>query len=372
MSNQKPFEHTVGQGKESENTKEEMLKADNDFEKAQIEKAISPDKKEILNANGLYHVYESKALEGNVVALRGLHVSVNKGEAVAVVGPSGSGKSTLLKCLGGLMKPSAGGVIMAGDAITRMQGSELVEMRQKTVSFIFQESNLLPDLNALDNVAQPLVHQGEMMRSAQEKAMKLLDFLKMKERAYGMPEELSGGEQQRVAIARALITNPKLILADEPTGALDPITSREVLGLFKELHEEKDVAFLIVTHSREVAAFADRSLELRDGRFVAQHGNTVDISDLNDSREIIIDDTGTVTLPPDLLAQIGGSGRFEIPTAEQNEISFSRVEDERVEIEENTELILSPICPACKHDYKKDKIQMCPECGSSRPMINAY
>ena len=371
MSKQKPFEHTVGQGKKSKNIEEEMLNADKDFKKSQIEESISPDKNEILNASGLYHVYESKALEGNVVALRGLHVSVNKGEAVAVVGPSGSGKSTLLKCLGGLMKPSAGGVIMGGEAITRMQGSELVEMRQKTVSFIFQESNLLPDLNALNNVAQPLVHQGEMIKAAQEKAMELLEFLKMKERAYGMPEELSGGEQQRVAIARALITNPKLILADEPTGALDPITSREVLGLFKELHEEKDVAFLIVTHSREVAAFADRSLELRDGRFVAQHGNTVDISDLNDSREIIIDDTGTVTLPPDLLAQIGGSGRFEIPAAEQNEISFSRVEDERVEIEESSELILSPICPACNYDYKKDKIQMCPECGSSRPMINA-
>ena len=371
MSNQQPFEHTLGQGKESKNTKEEMLKADSDFEKSKIENSISPDKNEILNANGLYHVYESKALEGNVVALRGLHVSVNKGEAVAVVGPSGSGKSTLLKCLGGLMKPSAGGVIMGGEAITRMQGSELVEMRQKTVSFIFQESNLLPDLNALNNVAQPLVHQGEMITSAQEKAMELLEFLKMKERAYGMPEELSGGEQQRVAIARALITNPKLILADEPTGALDPITSREVLGLFKKLHEEKDVAFLIVTHSREVAAFADRSLELRDGRFVAQHGNTVDISDLNDSREIIIDDTGTVTLPPDLLAQIGGSGRFEIPSAEQNEISFSRVEDDRVEIEESAELVISPICPACNYDYKEKKIQLCPECGSSRPMINA-
>lgn len=372
MSKEKPFEHTVGQGKESGNTEEEMLKANKEFEIAQTENSISLDTREILNAKGLYHVYESKALEGNVVALRGLHVSVNKGEAVAVVGPSGSGKSTLLKCLGGLMKPSAGGVIMNGQAITRMQGSELVEMRQKTVSFIFQESNLLPDLNALDNIAQPLVHQGEMIKSAQEKAMELLDFLKMKERAYGMPEELSGGEQQRVAIARALITNPKLILADEPTGALDPITSREVLGLFKKLHKEKEVAFLIVTHSREVAAFADRSLELRDGRFVAQHGNTVDITDLNNSREIIIDDTGTVTLPPDLLAQIGGSGRFEIPSAEQNEISFSRVEDERVEIEENSELTLSPICPACNHDYKKDKIQMCPECGSSRPMINAY
>ncbi len=358
MSKQKPFEHTLGQGKESENNEKEMLNADNEFKKSQIENSKFPVKNEILNASGLYHVYESKALEGNVVALRGLHVSVNKGEAVAVVGPSGSGKSTLLKCLGGLIKPSAGGVIMGGEAITRMQGSELVEMRQKTVSFIFQE-------------AQPLIHKGEMITYAQEKARELLEFLKMDDRAYGMPEELSGGEQQRVAIARALITNPKLILADEPTGALDPITSREVLGLFKELHEEKEVAFLIVTHSREVAAFADRSLELRDGRFVAQHGNSVDISDLNESREIIIDDTGTITLPPDLLAQIGGSGRFEIPNVEQNEISFSRVAEERVEIEENADLVLSPICPACNHDYKKEKMQMCPECGSSRPMIKS-
>ncbi len=371
MSKEKLFEHTIGQGKESENTEEEMLKAQEEFKKTQIEKSISPDKNEILNASGLYHVYESQALEGNVVALRGLHVSVKKGEAVAVVGPSGSGKSTLLKCLGGLMKPSAGGVIMNGEAITRMKGVELVKMRQETVSFIFQEANLLPDLNALNNVAQPLIHKGEMITVAQEKARELLEFLKMDDRANGMPEELSGGEQQRVAIARALITNPKLILADEPTGALDPITSREVLGLFKELHEEKDVAFLIVTHSREVAAFADRSLELRDGRFVAQHGTSVDISDLNQSREIIIDDTGTVTLPPDLLAQIGGAGRFEIPNVEQNEISFSRVAKERINIEENSDLALSPICPACNHDYKKEKIQMCPECGSSRPMIKS-
>jgi len=346
MTKDKLFKHTVGQGK-------------------------SHEIDEILNAMGLYHVYESQALEGNVVALRGLHVSVMKGEAVAVVGPSGSGKSTLLKCLGGLMKPSAGGVILNGEAITRMKGAELVKMRQETVSFIFQEANLLPDLNALNNVAQPLVHQGESITVAQEKAKDLLKFLKMDDRANGMPEELSGGEQQRVAIARALITNPKLILADEPTGALDPITSREVLGLFKKLHKEKDVAFLIVTHSREVAAFADRSLELRDGRFVAQHSNNVDISDLNESREIIIDDTGTVTLPSDLLAQIGGSGRFEIPTVEQNEISFSRVAEERVEIEESANLVLSPICPACNHDYKKEKMQMCPECGSSRPMIKS-
>ena len=175
---------------------------------------------EILKADGLYHIYESKAEDGNVVALRGLHVTVYEGEAVAVIGPSGSGKSTLLKCLGGLMKPSAGGVKLAGSRMTRLTGTQLVELRQRTVSFIFQDSNLLPHLNALDNVAQPLRHQGIAPSPARRKAQGLLDRLGMGERSHGMPEELSGGEQQRVAIARALITEPKLILADEPTGAL--------------------------------------------------------------------------------------------------------------------------------------------------------
>ena len=250
MSEEQLFEHTLGQGKKEGDMEEELSKAQEEFEKSSIERIISKDENEILHASGLYHVYESQSLEGNVVALRGLHVNVMKGEAVAVVGPSGSGKSTLLKCLGGLMQPSAGGVILDGVHITRLEGVDLVKMRQKTVSFIFQEANLLPDLSALDNVAQPLVHQGVIIMDAREKALELLKFLKMEERVYGMPEELSGGEQQRVAIARALITNPKLILADEPTGALDPITSREVLKLFKELHEERDVAFLIVTHNR--------------------------------------------------------------------------------------------------------------------------
>ena len=188
---------------------------------------------EILRAESLYHVYESNAEDGNVVALRGIHVTVYEGEAVAVIGPSGSGKSTLLKSLGGLMKPSAGKVSLGGKGLTRMTGQELVEHRQNTVSFIFQDSNLLPHMNALDNVAQPLRHQGVLPSVARAKAQDLLDRLGMGERARGMPEELSGGEQQRVAIARALITEPKLILADEPTGALDPITSREVLSCLR-------------------------------------------------------------------------------------------------------------------------------------------
>ena len=325
----------------------------------------------ILKADSLYHIYESNAEDGNVVALRGLSVSIREGEAVAVVGPSGSGKSTLLKCLGALMKPSAGSVELAGRRVTRLTGPELVSLRQQTVSFIFQDSNLLPHLNALNNVAQPLLHQGELARPSRKKAQDLLDRLGVGDRALGMPEQLSGGEQQRVAIARALITNPKLILADEPTGALDPITSREVLALFKQLHKEDGVAFLLVTHSKEVAAFCERSLELREGRFIAQHGGDVDIADLTDSRELIVDDSGTVTLPPDVLLEIGGPGRFELPEVSRDLLHLERVEDDRIYLDGAGTMKLSSTCPACFHKYGDSDEQLCPECGSSRPMIQA-
>ena len=325
----------------------------------------------ILRADSLYHIYESNAEDGNVVALRGLSVSIGEGEAVAVVGPSGSGKSTLLKCLGALMKPSAGSVELAGRRVTRLTGPELVSLRQQTVSFIFQDSNLLPHLNALNNVAQPLLHQGELARPSRRKAQELLDRLGVGDRALGMPEQLSGGEQQRVAIARALITNPKLILADEPTGALDPITSREVLALFKQLHKEDGVAFLLVTHSKEVAAFCERSLELREGRFIAQHGGDVDIADLTGSRELIVDDSGTVTLPPDVLLEIGGPGRFELPEVSRDLLHLERVEDDRIYLDGAGTMKLSSTCPACFNQYEDSDEQLCPECGSSRPMVQA-
>ena len=326
---------------------------------------------EILRANSLYHIYESNAEDGNVVALRGLSMTMYEGEAVAVVGPSGSGKSTLLKCLGGLMKPSAGSVELGGTRMTRLTGKKLVKLRQDTVSFIFQDSNLLPHLNAIDNVAQPLIHQGILARTARPKAQALLDTLGMGERAYGMPEQLSGGEQQRVAIARALITEPKLILADEPTGALDPITSREVLELFNKLHKERDVAFLLVTHNREVASFCERSLELREGRFIAQHGTDVDIGDLSESRELIIDDSGTVTLPPDVLLGLGGPGRFEMSDIKRDMLHLDRVADEKIEVSQSRQFVLSSTCPACKYDYGESEEQQCPSCGSSRPMVQA-
>ena len=260
---------------------------------------------------------------------------------------------------------------MAGSRMTRLTGTELVNLRQNTVSFIFQDANLLPHMNALDNVAQPLLHQYVLPGVARAKAQALLDRLGMGERSRGMPEELSGGEQQRVAIARALITNPKLILADEPTGALDPITSREVLEIFDTLHREEDVSFFLVTHNREVAAFCERSLELRDGRFVAQHGTDVNIADLSGSRELIIDDTGTVTLPPDVLTKIGGPGRFELPDIERDSLNLERVDVERLQVEGKANLILAENCPACFHVYGDSEEQRCPDCGSSRPMVQA-
>ena len=318
----------------------------------------------ILKASSLYHVYESKAEDGNVVALRGIHVDIKEGEAIAVVGPSGSGKSTLMKCLGGLMKPSSGSVMLAGKNMTRLSGKELVHLRQKTVSFIFQEGNLLPDMNARDNVAQPLRHQGVSSRKALKLADEMLERLGILHRAKALPMRLSGGEQQRVAIARALITKPRLILADEPTGSLDPITSREVLSLFKELHENDGVSFLIVTHSKEVASFADRSLELRDGRFVAEHGVGVDVEDLSRGRELIIDETGTVTLPPDVLLRIGVPGKYVTSNIDNGQLSL-----QGDKIKSMGKFELAPICPACKHDYGDSDEQECPACGSSRPMI---
>ena len=248
--------------------------------------------------------------------------------------------------------------------MTRLTGQELVELRQKTVSFIFQEGNLLPQMNARDNVAQPLRHQGVSSRKALKLADAMLDRIGMVHRAHALPMMLSGGEQQRVAIARALITNPRLILADEPTGALDPVTSREVLALFKDLHQNDGVSFLIVTHSKEVAAFANRSLELRDGRFVAEHGENVDVENLGKDRELIIDETGTVTLPPDLLVRIGGAGRYTVGNADSGYLSL-----QGEAVESMGKMELASTCPACKHQYDGIEEQLCPSCGSSRPMV---
>ena len=130
------------------------------------------------------------------------------------------------------------------------------------------------------------------------------------------------------------------------------------------------MAFLLVTHNRDVAYFCERSLELREGRFVAQHGTDFDLSDLSETRELIIDDTGTITLPPDLLLKLGGPGRFDVPSVERDSLNLERVEDEKIELEAKTKRELAQTCPACFHDYSDTKDQICPECGSTRPIVH--
>jgi putative ABC transport system ATP-binding protein len=255
--------------------------------------------------------------------------------------------------------------------MTRLTGAELVELRRKTVSFIFQEGNLLPNMSALDNVAQPLRHQGVSPREAKRRAGELLNELGLESRMHGLPAMLSGGEQQRVAIARALITNPKLILADEPTGSLDPITSREVLALFKRLHVEENVSFLLVTHSSEVADFCDRALELRDGRFIAQHGEGFEVGELAESRELLIDEMGMVSLPPDLLLEMGGPGRWVVGEVADHRLVLESAEDKVISVFDKSPRILSPDCPACKYVYDDENVQSCPECGATRPLVKA-
>ena len=180
---------------------------------------------------------------------------------------------------------------------------------------------------------------------------------------------LSGGEQQRVAIARALITDPQLILADEPTGALDPVTSEQVMDIFRNLHKNRDVAFFIVTHSRYVADFADRILELRDGRFVAQRGSDVDIEDLTvGEREIFMDELGTLNLPPDIILRMGGSGSYRVEELEDGRLTLVNVETPFSSSKE--ELRLVDECPACGFAFSSVEELECTSCGSSRPKVS--
>ncbi|MHA1612701.1 MAG: ABC transporter ATP-binding protein, partial [Promethearchaeota archaeon] len=254
-----------------------------------------------LRARSLYSIYEGLEGANNVVALRGLNLEMKKGEFVAIVGTSGAGKSTLLRILGGLQKPSAGSIRYYGQDISRMSEQRLVPIRRSTIGFIFQEGNLIPELSGFDNVVKTLRYSGVGFDEARGRAKSILIRLGMESRMHDLPERLSGGELQRIAIARAISNKPDLILADEPTGNLDAKNTEQVMQLFRELHEEMDIALLIVTHSQHVASFADRSVELSDGMIIGQHKAGSDIYALEQSRSVIITSTGNLTLPPELL-----------------------------------------------------------------------
>ncbi len=207
-----------------------------------------------------------------VEALRGINLNISTNEFVSIMGPSGSGKSTLMNILGCLDTPSSGKYLFDSIDIASRTDDELSEIRSHKIGFIFQTFNLLPKLNALQNVELPLVYAGVEKHLRRDMAAKALERLGLEDRMHHKPNEMSGGQRQRVAIARALVTNPGIILADEPTGNLDSKTGFEIMNIFKELHREGNTIILI-THEPEIAEQAERSIIIRDGLITKDTGD---------------------------------------------------------------------------------------------------
>jgi putative ABC transport system ATP-binding protein len=204
-----------------------------------------------------------------VNALQGVTLTINQGSFVAVMGPSGSGKSTLLNLLGCLDRPNSGSYVLDGIAVESLNRDELAEIRNQKIGFIFQNFNLLPRMDALENVELPLLYKSGDTPDAGEVSTHALAAVGLAGREHNFPSQLSGGQQQRVAIARALINNPQILLADEPTGALDSRTSSEIMSIFQRLNHIEHITIVLVTHSDEIAKYADRIIAFRDGRIVS-------------------------------------------------------------------------------------------------------
>lgn len=219
----------------------------------------------ILKARQIKKYYGKN--ENLTKALDGVDLNINQGEFVAIIGASGSGKSTLLNMIGGLDNPTSGEVQIGGKEIGNMNADELTVFRRRNIGFIFQNYNLIPVLNVLENITLPIELDG---KSPDESFItEIIDILGLKEKIYKMPSQLSGGQQQRVAIARALANKPSIILADEPTGNLDSVTSEEVLDLMKKMSEQFHQTIVMITHDPNIASKADRTIKISDGKVIA-------------------------------------------------------------------------------------------------------
>ncbi len=213
---------------------------------------------------------------GSLQVLKGIDLTIQKGEIVSIVGPSGAGKTTLLQIMGTLDKPDTGSVIIDNTNVNRLKEKDLSTFRNKNIGFVFQFHQLLPEFTAIENIMIPALIGGTSWKEAKAKAMEILEFLGLADRATHKPAELSGGEKQRVAVGRALINNPAVILADEPSGSLDTKNKEELHQLFFDLRNKLNQTFIIVTHDENLASLTDRTIHMIDGRILREESIAVD------------------------------------------------------------------------------------------------
>ncbi|MCI9410780.1 MAG: ATP-binding cassette domain-containing protein [Eubacterium sp.] len=276
----------------------------------------------MIECDGLVKIYKTKDIE--VLALQGLDLTVHRGELMAIIGNSGSGKSTFLNMIGGLDRPSAGKLYVDGKNLFQLTEEELVDYKRSTVGFVWQNNarNLLPYLTAWENVMTPMLFRQDSMTEAEKKqrAEELLELVGLSERKDNKLSQLSGGEQQRVAIAIALANDPKLLLADEPTGAVDRRTADDILDMFRRLNETLGVTIVIVTHDKELASKVNRVISIRDGKtsseriMKSEYKQRLEDITINWNEEevqeefAVLDRAGRIQIPSELLQEMGMKG----------------------------------------------------------------
>jgi len=228
------------------------------------EPGIEGNRQAVIHLEKIHKTYHMGDIE--VHALRGVSLDIRRGEFVAIMGPSGSGKSTMMNIIGCLDRPSKGQYFLDGGDVSTVDKAGLADIRNKHIGFVFQSFNLVPRTSALENVELPMLYAGAPAAERLRRARAALAEVGLSDRERNMPNQLSGGQQQRVALARALVNNPSLILADEPTGALDTRTSVEVMEIFQRLNLERNLTVILVTHEPDIAQYANRIIQFRDGR----------------------------------------------------------------------------------------------------------
>ncbi len=291
----------------------------------------------MITCENLVKIYKTGEIE--VVALQGLDLQIDSGEMMAIIGNSGSGKSTLLNIIGGLDRPTAGSITVSGKNLLKFDTKDLINYRRDTVGFVWQNNarNLIPYLSALENVEVPMTIAGT--KNQKSRAKELLDIVGLSHRMRSKPTELSGGEQQRVAIAIALANNPKLLLADEPTGNIDTKAANMIFRVFRDINKEFGMTIVIVTHDRRISRAVNRFVAIRDGKtsseFIIKRAYLSEFEELGNSQDMIEESHEELTV-------IDKAGRLQIPKEYLEAAGLLGKNKGRVEIDGNRIIIVAP------------------------------